>query len=281
MRAVVIDEVLLAIVSHRLSNPPRIEVTGTILPLKSESQLDIVPTQISPCSSPTLTASPAPSASPDLPVSPSRDTAREAFCHKYPELSMALDLSVLGSSARFLLDLTARRSLDDNKRKKKPFSIRRKSNLKAALIQIAGVHHPPAVECLQCRKGRGLWTGCVTAPAQQYNALRRSCANCFYNGTGSKCSFINSHPPGSRTPLPPPQLDQDFGDLPADASIIFNVEIQSLEPFNINNNRTCHRRQKESIRVKVPLANVLNKLPPDTDDQSRAHFARIAFCERA
>ncbi|KAI1160357.1 hypothetical protein F5B18DRAFT_513270 [Nemania serpens] len=70
------------------------------------------------------------------------------------------------------------------------FSIKRKSNLIAVLVQIAGVHEPPADACVRCKKGRGLWTGCITAPLLHKNMVHSACANCFYNGTGSKCSFL-------------------------------------------------------------------------------------------
>ncbi|KAI0551060.1 hypothetical protein F4679DRAFT_540183 [Xylaria curta] len=207
IRLMVIKEVVLSISSRGLASPPRTEVIGTILPVKDVSQLDAIPTRIPAHSSPVLPDSPAspaspasptsslsPSPSPSSPILDGDRTAWETLCQKYPEMPTTPDPSILGSSARFLVNLPSHRSLDDNPRKRRIFSVRRRSNIKAALVQIAGVYHPPTSACIQCCKGRGIWTGCVTTPPQQNGALKGACANCFYNGTGSKCSFTSSKP---------------------------------------------------------------------------------------
>ncbi|KAI1176957.1 hypothetical protein F4777DRAFT_544078 [Nemania sp. FL0916] len=95
------------------------------------------------------------------------------------------------SSGRFFADMPPRRGLEDNPTagKVQRFSPTRRADLRAALVHITGVENPPDKACTRCRAGRGTWVGCVTPPQQCAGALRGACANCFHNGSGSKCSF--------------------------------------------------------------------------------------------
>jgi hypothetical protein len=51
------------------------------------------------------------------------------------------------------------------------------------LVQVAGDEAEQA--CKSCRKGHGPWTRCVVLEG----SLCGSCANCWYNACGSRCTF--------------------------------------------------------------------------------------------
>lgn len=59
----------------------------------------------------------------------------------------------------------------------------RRSNVEALFAQIAGTE--AANPCTHCRKGQGPWTVCVVYSGQ----MMGSCANCWFNASGSRCSF--------------------------------------------------------------------------------------------
>lgn len=59
----------------------------------------------------------------------------------------------------------------------------RRSNVEALFAQIAGTE--AANPCTHCRKGQGPWTVCVVYNGQ----MMGSCANCWFNASGSRCSF--------------------------------------------------------------------------------------------
>ncbi|KAJ9154851.1 hypothetical protein NKR23_g2220 [Pleurostoma richardsiae] len=66
----------------------------------------------------------------------------------------------------------------------------RRSNVEALFAQIAGDLAPSP--CHHCRKGQGPWTQCVLYGGQ----MMGSCANCWFNASGSRCSFHEkSNPP--------------------------------------------------------------------------------------
>ncbi|KAI0112467.1 hypothetical protein GGR51DRAFT_42262 [Nemania sp. FL0031] len=323
IREAVREQVIRALVlqGHTRS---RTEIIASILPLEDASQLDIS-TQNPQCPATDLAAlpiapeSPSPPSSPSPPPPPSRPslpsvpslpsspipqppTAWEAVCHKYPDLPKTPDISIIGLSAQPLVRLPCCRPLEDNPRKKKLFSTKRTSNVKAALVQVTGVQHPLETSCLKCRKGLGLWTGCITAPPPHNNALRGSCANCFYNGTGSKCTFVTpdlpvslrlllkqrpgpnpplvqQQYPGPNSPLvqqqypdPNPPLVQPF--------IEFSLDIESLEPYACDT-RKFRIRTRDRIKAKVLLQHILSKLPSDLDNITKAYLLRLAFTLRS
>ncbi|CAK7269245.1 hypothetical protein SEPCBS119000_003471 [Sporothrix epigloea] len=59
----------------------------------------------------------------------------------------------------------------------------RRSNVEALFAHIAGKE--VAVPCKNCHKGHGPWTTCVTVDGQMCG----SCANCWFNASGARCSF--------------------------------------------------------------------------------------------
>ncbi|KJR82509.1 uncharacterized protein SPSK_03124 [Sporothrix schenckii 1099-18] len=59
----------------------------------------------------------------------------------------------------------------------------RRSNVEALFAHISGAE--VAVPCKNCHKGHGPWTACVVVDGQMCG----SCANCWFNASGARCSF--------------------------------------------------------------------------------------------
>jgi hypothetical protein len=59
----------------------------------------------------------------------------------------------------------------------------RRSNVEAILGQVVGDEPPQPCKC--CRKGYGPWETCVVLEGH----LCGSCTNCWYNASGSRCTF--------------------------------------------------------------------------------------------
>lgn len=96
--------------------------------------------------------------------------------------------------------------LAEQRRHGQDLNLVRRSNVEALFAQIAGTEaqHP----CAHCRKGQGPWTVCVVYSGQ----MMGSCANCWFNASGSRCSFHEKsqpvqpaqHPYAGAVPVPVP-----------------------------------------------------------------------------
>lgn len=73
--------------------------------------------------------------------------------------------------------------LAEQRRHGQDLNLVRRSNVEALFAQIAGSEAANA--CTHCRKGQGPWTVCVVYSGQ----MMGSCANCWFNASGSRCSF--------------------------------------------------------------------------------------------
>lgn len=73
--------------------------------------------------------------------------------------------------------------LAEQRRLGQDLNLVRRSNVEALFAQIAGSE--AANPCSHCRKGQGPWTVCVVYSGQ----MMGSCANCWFNASGSRCSF--------------------------------------------------------------------------------------------
>jgi len=71
-------------------------------------------------------------------------------------------------------------------------NLSRRSNVEALFAYIAGEEVPSS--CKNCHRGHGPWTACVVVGGQMCG----SCANCWFNASGARCSF-------HETRNPPPQ----------------------------------------------------------------------------
>ncbi|CAN8096905.1 unnamed protein product [Discula destructiva] len=95
--------------------------------------------------------------------------------------------------------------LAEQRREGQELNLVRRSNVEALFAQIAGTE--AANSCTHCKKGQGPWTVCVVYSGQ----MMGSCANCWFNASGSRCSFheksqppqpVATHPYAVPHPLP-------------------------------------------------------------------------------
>jgi 3-dehydrosphinganine reductase len=69
------------------------------------------------------------------------------------------------------------------RRNEQILNLKRRSNVEALLAHVTGT--VTASPCKNCHKGHGPWNLCVVVDGQMCG----SCANCWYNASGSRCSF--------------------------------------------------------------------------------------------
>ncbi|OAA47418.1 hypothetical protein BBO_02873 [Beauveria brongniartii RCEF 3172] len=113
-------------------------------------------------------------------LSPRRYTAAELAYSKYGaavKLDSALSRKVANEAAK--RSPTQRRS--DQK-----LNIDRRSNMEAFLAHVTG--QAASKPCKNCHKGHGPWKECVVYDGQMCG----SCTNCWYNASGSRCTFHGS-----------------------------------------------------------------------------------------
>lgn len=83
--------------------------------------------------------------------------------------------------------------LAQQRRPEQQLNLGRRSNVEALFAHIAG--DLAKVPCKNCHKGHGPWTSCIVVDGQMCG----SCANCWFNASGARCSFHGM----LRLPCPP------------------------------------------------------------------------------
>lgn len=91
-------------------------------------------------------------------------------------------LKIRSSACKRLADEEARRE-PTQRRSSQKLNMERRSNVEALLSHITG--DDVAQPCRNCHKGHGPWTTCVVRDGQ----LCGSCTNCWFNASGSRCTF--------------------------------------------------------------------------------------------
>lgn len=69
------------------------------------------------------------------------------------------------------------------RRRQQKLNLERRSNVEALLSHITGDN--ATFPCKNCHKGHGPWTTCVVKDG----LLCGSCTNCWFNASGSRCTF--------------------------------------------------------------------------------------------
>lgn len=92
------------------------------------------------------------------------------------------DLNVESALAKRLARDPGQR-LAQQRRPEQVLNLARRSNVEALFAHIAG--EPARIPCKNCHKGHGPWTSCVVVDGQMCG----SCANCWFNASGARCSF--------------------------------------------------------------------------------------------
>ncbi|KAK0630761.1 hypothetical protein B0T17DRAFT_230598 [Bombardia bombarda] len=75
------------------------------------------------------------------------------------------------------------------RRPEQGLNLARRSNVEALFAHIAG--EPARTPCKNCHKGHGPWTSCIVVDGQMCG----SCANCWFNASGARCSFHETRNP--------------------------------------------------------------------------------------
>lgn len=89
------------------------------------------------------------------------------------------------------------------RRPEQALNLNRRSNVEALFAHIAG--DSAAVPCKNCHKGHGPWTTCVVVDGQMCG----SCANCWFNASGARCSFHETRNPQAHTGGGPAAVGMD------------------------------------------------------------------------
>lgn len=110
--------------------------------------------------------------------SPSQQKSAEQMAHESGYHGFKVDSAFAKRLAR---DPSQR--IVEQRRPGQELNLVRRSNVEALLAQIAGTE--AASPCAHCRKGQGPWTACVVYSGQ----MMGSCANCWFNASGARCSF--------------------------------------------------------------------------------------------
>lgn len=103
-------------------------------------------------------------------------------------LRMYQSVKIDSTLCKKLAGETARREPAQRRRDQK-LNIERRSNVEALLAHVTGeVADRP---CKNCHKGHGPWTQCVVYDGQMCG----SCTNCWFNASGSRCTFHGTSVP--------------------------------------------------------------------------------------
>lgn len=120
------------------------------------------------------------------------------------------------------------------RRMEQVLNLQRRSNVEALFAHIAGEVAPSP--CKNCHKGHGPWTQCVVVDGQMCG----SCANCWFNASGARCSFHEARNPPHQAhanaavaaAAAPPSLlhsDSSFGIPPMTPSAAQTATISQLQ----------------------------------------------------
>ncbi|CAI6092285.1 hypothetical protein V2G26_020882 [Clonostachys chloroleuca] len=117
-----------------------------------------------------------------------RSVTTGTVAKRWYRTSKGYTVRIDGIIGKRLARLPAKRNPEHRDRSHKP-NLKRRGNVEAMLVQVAGDEAEQA--CKNCRKGHGPWTRCVVLEG----SLCGSCANCWYNACGSRCTFHESKAP--------------------------------------------------------------------------------------
>ncbi|SPQ22771.1 cfa4933b-1dec-44f3-83b4-73de4837a35b [Thermothielavioides terrestris] len=113
--------------------------------------------------------------------------------------------------------------LAQQRRPEQVLNLARRSNVEALFAHIAG--EPARVPCKNCHKGHGPWTSCIVVDGQMCG----SCANCWFNASGARCSFHETRNP-QLVPQHPAILPANNAGLANDPAYRFSASHPLLQP---------------------------------------------------
>ncbi|KAL1845930.1 hypothetical protein Daus18300_014406 [Diaporthe australafricana] len=121
------------------------------------------------------------------------------------------------------------------------FNTKKPPNLLALFIQLSGQESKQS--CRTCRQGHGRWDGCVVCSQPEVQRFTEgACANCYYNGLGSKCSFRQNSPVRAREYRP--------RDVSPPVTLPIQFPKECIEWLRVDESATA---RAERLRIKVDL----------------------------
>ncbi|KAI1847830.1 hypothetical protein JX265_009258 [Neoarthrinium moseri] len=149
--------------------------------------------------------------------------------------------------------------LAQQRRPEQQLNLQRRSNVEALFAHIAGETAP--VPCKNCHKGHGPWTTCVVVDGQMCG----SCANCWFNASGARCSFHETRNPAAHAgavigdgafniPAIPPAALGGFnyvsGPASADPVVKYTIE-RAMADIRAADKRTRHMLMIEAAAKQL------------------------------
>ncbi|KAH9883576.1 hypothetical protein F4778DRAFT_766081 [Xylariomycetidae sp. FL2044] len=125
--------------------------------------------------------------------------------------------------------------LAQQRRPEQMLNLARRSNVEALFAHIAG--EMASAPCKNCHKGHGPWNTCVVVDGQMCG----SCANCWFNASGARCSFHETRNPAQHgqqvlaadpigfqmAPAPPAAMAPfNFASVPASADPVVRYTVE-------------------------------------------------------
>ncbi|KAK1768527.1 hypothetical protein QBC33DRAFT_489818 [Phialemonium atrogriseum] len=129
------------------------------------------------------------------------------------------------------------------RRPEQQLNLARRSNVEALFAHIAGDLAP--TPCKNCHKGHGPWNTCVVVDGQMCG----SCANCWFNASGARCSFHETRNPQA-VHHPSSLLAGGSGGSPQDHSASFAMSQQLPLP-----SAPAHNSLAASLNLGGPMSN--------------------------
>ncbi|GKU03910.1 hypothetical protein FLAG1_07731 [Fusarium langsethiae] len=129
-----------------------------------------------------------------VPITYHGETAGEVAYRLYGE-NMKTDSALI---KRLYDELALRPAIQRHRNVK--LNMMRRSNVEAFLSHLTGV--PVAQPCRSCARGYGPWTECIIYDGQMCG----SCTNCWYNASGSRCTFHENNQTCIFVPAPFPLM---------------------------------------------------------------------------
>ncbi|KAG5931403.1 hypothetical protein E4U53_001784 [Claviceps sorghi] len=117
-------------------------------------------------------------------------------------LKMYQSVRIDSTLCKKLAGEAARREPTQRRRDQK-LNMERRSNVEALLAHVTGEVAPRP--CKNCHKGHGPWTQCVVYDGQMCG----SCTNCWFNASGSRCTFQENNNPQHSLFTPTVQTPSD------------------------------------------------------------------------
>ncbi|KAI1337855.1 hypothetical protein F5Y15DRAFT_146191 [Xylariaceae sp. FL0016] len=203
----------------------------------------------------------------------------EAFAHQSGYDSVVVESALAKRLAR---DPGMR--LAQQRRPEQQLNLQRRSNVEALFAHIAGEMAP--VPCKNCHKGHGPWNSCVVVDGQMCG----SCANCWFNASGARCSFHEARNPQAHggavmggdgmaafqmPPAPPAAMAPfNFASIPASADPVVRYTVeQAMAQVRSADKKTRYMLMVEAAarQLAFQIAEYEDVVQEEQEQQQQQH----------